>query len=177
MSMMAYLITGIPNICSTVCSGTDQRKHQNSASLAFIHRHGWIPLIKGTNAENVSIRWRHHGFADIHSIHKPLRSSFWPGNTFGLQLFSSPVHFVPKHTINDFIGNVIYNFHTCQYPPWLNYVPRKMPDVRSRYTIFTNVRSLMYCMLHFMYECSALFTSRSTYLTIWQRHQTFSEDS
>ena len=50
-------------------------------------------------------------------------------------------------------------------PPWLNYVPRKMPDVRSRYTRFTNVRRFMYCMLHFMYECSALFTSRSTYLT------------
>ena len=94
---MASLITDVPNVCSTACSGTDQRKHQNSASLAFIHRHGWIPLIKDTNAENVSIRWRHHGFADIHSIHKPLRSSFGPGNTFGLQLFSSPLHFVPKH--------------------------------------------------------------------------------
>ena len=40
-----------------------------------------------------------------------------------------------------------------------------MPDVRSRYTRFTNVRRFMYCMLHFMHECSALFTSRSTYLT------------
>ena len=37
-------------VCSTVYSGADQRKHQSSASLAFvqgIHRDRWIPRTKG----------------------------------------------------------------------------------------------------------------------------------
>ena len=41
MSAMAYQITSIWSVCSTVCSSVDQRKHQSSASLAFargIHR-------------------------------------------------------------------------------------------------------------------------------------------
>ena len=36
MSAMASQITGASIIYSTVCSGTDQRKHQNSTSLAFV---------------------------------------------------------------------------------------------------------------------------------------------
>ena len=41
MSAMASQITIVSFVCSTVCSGADQRKHQSSASLAFmggIHR-------------------------------------------------------------------------------------------------------------------------------------------
>ena len=41
MSAMASQITGVSIVYSTFCSGTDQRKHQSSASLAFmkgIHR-------------------------------------------------------------------------------------------------------------------------------------------
>ena len=36
MSAMASQITGISMVCSTVCSGTDQRKHQRSASLPYV---------------------------------------------------------------------------------------------------------------------------------------------
>ena len=36
MSAMASQITGVLIVCSTVCSGADQRKHQSSASLAFM---------------------------------------------------------------------------------------------------------------------------------------------
>ena len=36
MSVMASQITGVSIICSTVCSGADQRKHRSSASLAFV---------------------------------------------------------------------------------------------------------------------------------------------
>ena len=35
MSAMASQITSLTIVCSTVFSGTDQRKHQNPASLAF----------------------------------------------------------------------------------------------------------------------------------------------
>ena len=42
MSTMASHITGVSAVCSTVCSGTDQRKHQGSASLAFVRGiHRW----------------------------------------------------------------------------------------------------------------------------------------
>ena len=49
MSAIAAQITGISIVCSTVVSGTDQIKHQSSASLAFvrgIHRWTMNPLHK-----------------------------------------------------------------------------------------------------------------------------------
>ena len=52
-------------IYSTVYSGADQRKHQSSASLAFVWVNspmtGEFPAQRASNAENVSIWWRHHG--------------------------------------------------------------------------------------------------------------------
>ena len=42
MSAMASQIAGLSIICFTVCSGTDQRKHQKSASLTFVRGiHRW----------------------------------------------------------------------------------------------------------------------------------------
>ena len=42
MSAMASQFTDVSIVCSTVCLGTDQRKHQSSASLAFVRRiHRW----------------------------------------------------------------------------------------------------------------------------------------
>ena len=43
MSAMASQITGASIVCLTVCSGADQRKHQSSASLAFVSGiHRWL---------------------------------------------------------------------------------------------------------------------------------------
>ena len=50
MSAKASQITGASVVCSNVCSGADQRKHQISASLAFVRGttgDQWIPLTKG----------------------------------------------------------------------------------------------------------------------------------
>ena len=50
MSTMASQITSLMVVYSTVYSDADQRKHQSSASLAFvwgIHRDWWIPRTKG----------------------------------------------------------------------------------------------------------------------------------
>ena len=42
MSVMASQITSLTSVCSTVYSGSDQRKHQSSASLAFVRGiHRW----------------------------------------------------------------------------------------------------------------------------------------
>ena len=50
MGTMVSQITSLTSVYSTVYSGTAQRKHQSSASLAFvcgIHRDRWIPRING----------------------------------------------------------------------------------------------------------------------------------
>ena len=42
MSAMGSQIASVSIVCSTVCSGADQRKHQSSASLAFVRGiHRW----------------------------------------------------------------------------------------------------------------------------------------
>ena len=42
MSVMASQITGVSVVYSTVCLGTDERKHQSSTSLAFLREiHRW----------------------------------------------------------------------------------------------------------------------------------------
>ena len=44
MSAMATQITGVPMVCSTFFSGADQRKHQSSASLAFVREIHRLPV-------------------------------------------------------------------------------------------------------------------------------------
>ena len=44
ISAMAYQITDVLIVCSTVCSGADQTKHEPSASLAFVRGNHWWPL-------------------------------------------------------------------------------------------------------------------------------------
>ena len=65
MSVMASQITNLTIVCSTVYLGTDQRKHQSSASLAFVRGTGdqEFPAKRASNAENVIIWWRHHDHA------------------------------------------------------------------------------------------------------------------
>ena len=42
MRVMVSQIIGVSSVCSSVCSGTNQRKHQSSASLAFVRGiHRW----------------------------------------------------------------------------------------------------------------------------------------
>ena len=64
MSAMASQITGVSIVCSTVCSGAGQRKHQSSASLAFvrgIHRWPVVSLHKGSVTQKfhfITSSWR-----------------------------------------------------------------------------------------------------------------------
>ena len=61
MSAMASQISSLTIVYSTIYSGVDQRKYQSSASLAFV-------LGIHSNAENVSIWWRHHEMKGLHQI-------------------------------------------------------------------------------------------------------------
>ena len=70
MSAMVSQITGVSIVCSTVCSGADQRKHQSSALVAFVNPPltDGVPSQRASNAKNVSIWWRHHVNIAIFSI-------------------------------------------------------------------------------------------------------------
>ena len=64
MGATSSQITSLTIVYSTVYSGVDQRKHQSSTSLAFVLGKspgtGEFPSQMASNAENVSIWWRHH---------------------------------------------------------------------------------------------------------------------
>ena len=62
MTTMASQITRLAVVYSTVYSDADQRKHQSSASLAFVRGTGDFPAQMASYAEIVSIWWRHHVF-------------------------------------------------------------------------------------------------------------------
>ena len=55
MGAIASQITSLTVVYSTVYWDADQRKHQSSASLAFVRG-----IHRSSNAENISIWWRHH---------------------------------------------------------------------------------------------------------------------
>ena len=66
MSSIASQITSLTIVYSTVYSDAGQRKHQSSASLAFAENSPIareFPAQMASNAENVSIWWRHHDMA------------------------------------------------------------------------------------------------------------------
>ena len=63
MNSMASQTTSLTVVYSIVYSDADERKHQSSASLAFvweIHRDRWISRTKGQLRGKFSIWWRHH---------------------------------------------------------------------------------------------------------------------
>ena len=62
ISAMASQITSVSSVYSTVCSGVDQRKHQSSASLAFVWGiHRW-PV---NSPHKVQVTWKMFPFDDV----------------------------------------------------------------------------------------------------------------
>ena len=72
MSAMASQIASVTIVYSTIYSGADQRKYQSSASLAFVRGIHRSPVNsrhkRASNAENVSIWWRHHAIQWVLNI-------------------------------------------------------------------------------------------------------------
>ena len=58
MGAMVSQITSLTIVYSTVYSSVNQRRHESSASLAFVR--GEFPAQMASSAENVSTWWRHH---------------------------------------------------------------------------------------------------------------------
>ena len=81
MSAMVSQIAGVSIVYSTVCSGADQRKHQSSSSLDFVRGiQRWLVKSpqKASNAENVSIWWRHHdACAFVYAVRSSLEHFHW----------------------------------------------------------------------------------------------------
>ena len=73
MSAMSSQITGVSIVCSNVCWGPDQRKHQSSVSLAFvggIHQWPVEPPHKGPVTQKMFSSRRHSQFVCILSFSK-----------------------------------------------------------------------------------------------------------
>ena len=81
MTTMASQISSLTVFYSIVYSGADQRKHQSSASLAFVLG---IHQQMVNNAENVSIWWRHHVYV------RSAQFGLWAHKPFEKWLLSSP---------------------------------------------------------------------------------------
>ena len=84
MGAVASQITSFTIVYSTVYSDADERKHQSSASLAFvrgIHRGQVNSAQMASNAENVSIWWRHHVSGSLRCNYHILQGHCYCGNT------------------------------------------------------------------------------------------------
>ena len=101
---MASQITGLTIVYSTVYSGTDQRKHQSSASLAFVRGiHRWpvnYPQKMASNAENVFIWWRHHV-----TSHQPWRQR--SKSIYGIPLRNGRIDIMPSNAERIICGGIM----------------------------------------------------------------------
>ena len=69
MGATASQITSLTIVYSTIHSDADQRKHQSSASLAFVRGiHRWPVISPHKWPVTRKIWWRHHGIGRVHAF-------------------------------------------------------------------------------------------------------------
>ena len=126
MSAMASQITGVSIVCSTVYSGGHLRKHQSSASLAFvtwIHQWPVESPHKGPITQIFFIRWRHN-------VHR------WIGRTdirwfrleqSGKRVLHMPLFYFPtRFLLAESMQTRLYTYsaklmHGSFWPTWRHY--------------------------------------------------------
>ena len=91
MSAMASQISGLPTVCPTVCLGADQRRHQSSASLAFVRGIHRLPV---DSPHNGPVTGKMFSFDDVIMItgHVARNHYCWhlcPGTLSFAQLFAT----------------------------------------------------------------------------------------
>ena len=89
-------------LCSTVCSGADQRKRQSSASLTIVRRTSAYPPAppqRSSNAENVTIWLSYHANTQIHRLSLIIpASSLSLGISYTLSTFYFITDNLPQYT-------------------------------------------------------------------------------
>ena len=112
MSMMASQITSLAIVNSAVYSGADQRKHQSSASQAFVRGNspvtGEFPAQRASKVKKISIWWRHHG-----------SSLWWIHQTWGFAAqgtCNADIHFIGSlfDVLDSNISTIL--IHCCPGP-------------------------------------------------------------
>ena len=121
MSAMASHITSLTNVYSTVYTGADQWKHQSSAGNSPVT--GEFPVQMASNAENVSIWWRHRDSPRYWPVVTGGFASHISSNAKSVKL-RNPPHWWQRHrlaTISNF--NTIYSerFWKIQISAYISY--------------------------------------------------------
>ena len=127
---MASKITGVSIVCTAVWSGADQRKHQSSASLAFVRRiHRWPvnSLHKG------SVTRKMFPFDDVivESISMPPETGVPNMSVTSIRLASALMELPPRWKIKIYLvhesqwratprikRNVYWNHSLCHHPTY-----------------------------------------------------------
>ena len=122
MSMMASQITSLTSVYSTVSSGADKRKHQSSASLAFVWGiHQWLvnsPHKWPVTRKMVSIWWRHH---DLCILHQWITCSIIASLPLPPLICTTPQTWHPPSVVCWLItGTAKCNYLTIHWLPWNN---------------------------------------------------------
>ena len=123
MTTMASQITSLTVVYSTVYSVADQRKHQSSASLAFvwgIHRDRWIPRTKGqlrgkcfhlmTSSWYLMKGWLKPGNPATHCVpHISLKKITWKITIVLDQIFTNPhsIQFLWNNNMRNKLHNLL----------------------------------------------------------------------
>ena len=128
MGAIASQITSLTIVDSTVYSSADQRKHQSSASLAICAGNspvtGEFPAQMASNAENVSIWWRHHAtlcwalqmrFPQVVNLGEAW--PWWPiCDTFCVINLMTALHHRCRDVIKFITQSIIMDEVCCVYP-------------------------------------------------------------
>ena len=114
-SAMASKITCASLVCSSVCSGTDLRKHQSSASLAFVRGSHWSPV---DSPHKGSVTQKRFPFDDV------IRSRGW--NSEGGRLVTTGTH-----SICTYLYSSVSSSGDIQNLPYITdtYLPNRQGNV------------------------------------------------
>ena len=154
-----------PYHCSTVYSDADQRKHKSSAPLAFvrgIHRcgefteTGEFPAQMASNAENVSIWWRHHEWQTHRQLYRMTVNLF--GEKYCIWIQQSYVSSEEDHigsTCILFIENInVHDYFTRQQEKF--HVPNTKRNYMQRTISYRGIIVWNHITKHIAYYRSLL---------------------
>ena len=133
MSAVPSQITSVSIVCSTVCSGEDQRKHQSSASLAFVRGiHRW-PM-DSPNKRPVTRKYYHLVMPWPECTHIVPALSYREFGDFGPKvglIHSIPLvrNYSPFLRIENCMLNITFIFGRCMSPQLSCWCPG---DLRSQ---------------------------------------------